>query len=390
MNTAVESQGAVQGVPRSILEDRWQAAWRAMEERGYEALVICGRGIVMQHGNVSYFGGYPLFLFHGYVILTPGEPPSLVFTRRDQELAEMYGVGDLVWETAGDDDVTYGLRASDGLARPVSDVLSRRGLENARVGVVGMNEIMPVSEYRALSSLLPNVVLEEADGLAAEIKAVKSGPELELYREAVAIADDAFGLFEGLVEVGADERQIIAEVERAVRGRGVVHTIIRVLPGLMNARLPIARTLVANELNSCYVEIVGPHGFWVEKGGCFALGELPARWEEVYAASDRAFGAIERLLTPGTRVSEIDRAVRDVARHAGCVIGMRIGHGVGVDHDLPLIDAGNDGELQEGMVLAVHPLVQDGTYGAFEIDQYTVTASGPIRHSRFPRKLYRV
>jgi Xaa-Pro aminopeptidase len=361
-----------------------------MADAGYDALLIAGRGMIMQYGNVHYFGGYPLFLFHGYALLTPGEPAALVLNRRDQELAASNGVGDLVWRGGIEEDITYGLRPSAGLAQPLGELLSHRGLDSAKIGTVGLGESMPVNEYRALTAMLPNVDLDEADALTAAIKAVKSEPELELYREAVALVDDAFSLFPALVQAGADELEITAEVEREVRAHGVLHSITRVLPGLMNARPPISRRLVPNELVTCYVEFVSPNGFWAEKGACFALGELPARWQEVYDASDRAFEAAERLLTPGTRVSDVAAAVWEVAREAGCEIGMQIGHGVGVDHDLPLLDLHSDLELAEGMVVAVHPLMQDGEYGAFTIDQYTVAASGPVRHSRFPRRLYRV
>jgi Xaa-Pro aminopeptidase len=385
-----QSRGLRRAVPRGLLEERWRSATRAMEEAGYDALLIAGRGMIMQYGNVHYFGGYPLFLFHGYAVLTPGEPAALVLNRRDQELAANYGVGDLVWRAGGDEDITYGLRPSAGLAQPLSELLSHRGLAAARIGIVGVGESMPVSEYRALTALLPDVDLDEADALTATIKAVKSEAELALFRDAVELVDDAFSLFPGLVQAGADELEITAEVERAVRAHGVLHSITRVLPGLMNARPPISRQLVPNELVTCYVEFVAPNGFWAEKGACFALGELPARWQEVYDASELAFEAAERLLTPGTRVSDVAAAVWDVAREAGCDIGMQIGHGVGVDHDLPLLDLHSDLELAEGMVIAVHPLMQDGEYGAFTIDQYTVTGSGPLRHSRFPRRLYRV
>jgi Xaa-Pro aminopeptidase len=377
-------------VPRSLLEERWRAVWHALEERGYEALLIAGRGMIMHYGNVYYFGGYPLFLFHGYVLITPGEQPSLVLNGRDQDFAADYGVGDLVWRTSGGDDVAYGIGASEGLARPISDLLSRHGLDSARIGVVGLGEIMPASEYRALCARLPNLVIEAADELNAGIKAIKSGRELELQREAVAIADDAFSLFQDLIKPGANELDIVAEVERAVRSQGVLHTIIRVLPSPMDARTPIARNLVANELNSAIVEIVAPNGFWVEKGACFALGDIPARSQEVYDASDRAFQAIEGLLTAGTPVSESARAVADVAQEAACPIGLRIGHGVGIDHDLPMIDPDNMSLLEEGMTIAIHPLFQDGPSGAFMIDQYTITRSAPLLHSRFPRQLYRV
>jgi len=359
-----------------------------MEDAGYDALLIAGRGVILQYGNVLYFGGFPLFLLHGYVLLVPGEPARLVLNGRDQQRAEQHGVADLLQPSRGEGDISYGLRGGSGagLIGGVVEALEELGVRSGRLGVA---EVMPVGEYLALTALLPGLELEDAGGVIAPLKAVKTEAELAAHREAAALMDGAFEVFESVVGPGADEAAIIAAVEGEVRRRGGEHAIVRVLPGRMDARPPIQRELTEGELLTCYVEAVAPNGFWAEKGACFAIGELPPRAHEVYDASDRAFEVIERTLTAGAQAADVATAVWKVARDSGCEIGMQIGHGVGIDHDLPLIDLESPDELVEGMVVAVHPLFQDGNHAAFTIDQYTVTAGAPERHSRFDRRLYR-
>jgi Xaa-Pro aminopeptidase len=361
----------------------------AIEEAGCDALLVAGRGIVLQYGSFRYFGGFPLFLLHGYVLLIPGEPARLVLSGRDEQRAEQHGVEDLLLRSSGNEDIGYGLRAGAGLAGRVADALAAAGLGAGRLGVAGLSEAMPVGEYLALRELLPELEIEDASALVAPLKAVKTEADLAAHREAAALMDEAFEAFEPLVRAGADELELVAAIELEARRRGAEHAIVRVLPGRMDARPPISRRLLPGELVTCYVEAVAPNGYWAEKGACFAIGELPPRAEEVYEASELAFAEIERTLTAGALAGDVAAAVWDVARDCGCQIGMQIGHGIGLDHDLPLIELGSDQKLVAGMVVAVHPLMQDGPHGAFTIDQYTVTGGAPERHSRIPRKLYR-
>lgn len=361
----------------------------AIEEAGCDALLIAGRGIVMQYGNFRYFGGFPLFLIHGYVLLIPGQPAQLVLSGRDEHRAAQHGVEDLLLRAKGNEDIGYGLRAGAGLAGRVADALTAAGLGTGRLGIAGLSEAMPVVEYLALRELLPELEIEDAGALIAPLKAVKSEAELAAHREAATLMDEAFEAFVPLVREGADELELVAAIELEARRRGAEHAIVRVLPGRMDARPPISRKLQRGELVTCYVEAVAPNGFWAEKGACFAIGALPARAEQVYEASEAAFAEIERTLQAGARAGDVAAAVWDVAREHGCEIGMQIAHGIGLDHDLPLIELGGEEELRPGMVLAVHPLMQDGPHGAFTIDQYTVTSGAPERHSRIARKLYR-
>jgi Xaa-Pro aminopeptidase len=120
----------------------------------------------------------------------------------------------------------------------------------------------------------------------------------------------------------------------------------------------------------------------------FALGSPPDRWLEVCAAAERACARGEELLTAGTRAGEIAAMVERVAAEAGCEVGIWCGHGVGIDHDRPLLNGTDDTALAPGMVVAFHPHVCDDRYGAFSIDQYTITAGAPERHSRFERRLH--
>src|SRR5439155_16022206 len=139
-----------------------------------------------------------------------------------------------------------------------------------------------------------------------------------------------------------------------------------------------------------YVETVAPSGYWVEKGGLFVLGEPPERWLELLEVAERAHREGEALLRPGVRANEVATAIGEIARGGGFETGIWSGHGVGVDHDLPLFNGVDETSLERGMVVTIHPHICDDRYGSFAIDQYTVTDGEPERHSRFARELRRL
>jgi Xaa-Pro aminopeptidase len=372
--------------PRALLEERWQAVSLALESEGLDALLVAGRGLIGQYGDVFYLTGFPLFnsVGHGYALLCRDEPVRLVVGKRDQELAPAFGVEELVVQQDVPDAPAVGGTGLIGLA---AQTLASRGISRGRLAIAGLDLVMPAGDWLALRELLPELELVNAGQLLARLKAIKSPEELELYAEAVALADAGWERFIELVEPGRTEAELAAEVERVVRERGALGTIIQVLTGRMYTRPATQRRLAEGEVVCCYVEPVAPNGYWVEKGGMFVLGRPPDRWLEVLDVAERAYVEGERLLTPGRSAREVTSAIEAVAREGGCETGIWSGHGVGIDHDLPLLNGVDKTALEPNMVISLHPHVCDAEFGAFTLDQYTITADGPVRHSRFPREL---
>ena len=378
-------------VPRELVRERWAAVSRAMGDEGIEALLVAGRGQIGQYGNVFYLSGLLPFndVGHTYVFLRKGEEAQIVAGKRDQVVADVYAVEDLIWHAPVADMPALGTGVS-ALAAQISELVDRHGLGSERIGVVGMSRIMPVADLDAIRALQPGVEFVDADALLAPIKAVKSAAELELYKDACEIADEGFEVLVEALKPGATEAEIAGEVEGAVRARGSLATIIHVLPGHVFTRPPTLRRLRENEMVHGYVEVVAPNGYWVEKGTMFALGNVPERSMEVYETLERAYVAGEALLRAGTAAAEVARAVGDEARSGGCELGIWAGHGVGIDHDSPVLSEDDTTELEAGMVISLHPHLYDGDYGGFTIDQYTIGEGEPERHSRYERKLYTV
>lgn len=388
--TQTAPRAEAETLPRAVLEQHWNAASQAMEDAGYDALLVCGRGMITQYGSFLYLGGFPLFLAHGYVFLRKGEPAQLVVGKRDQIVSDLYGVSDLVYRTSLG-DVQYGLSTYTGLADSVSSLIAEHGLTRGTIGVVGRNDVMPIGDFEALSRLQPDVRFQDGASILGPLKAVKSDAELALYEEACTLTDDGFEAFLNEIAPGKTEAELVGAVEDTVRSGGALPlTIIQVLRDKMYTRPPTMQKLGRDELVCCYVEVVAPSGFWVEKGAMFSIGDVPDRWMEVYEASEKAYAAGEELLVAGRTAGDVGRAVRAVADEVGCDLGIQTGHGVGIDHDIPVLSEDDTTELTLGMVISLHPHLHDDQYGAMAIDQYTITNGTPIRHSRIPRQLFQV
>jgi Xaa-Pro aminopeptidase len=109
-------------------------------------------------------------------------------------------------------------------------------------------------------------------------------------------------------------------------------------------------------------------------------GDPPAEYERVHEAVREAQAAAVEAVEPGVTAGAVDRAAREVieAKGYGDAFVHRTGHGVGLDvHEEPYIVAGNDRELEPGMVFSVEPgIYLDGRFGCRIEDLVAVTPDG--------------
>ena len=145
-------------------------------------------------------------------------------------------------------------------------------------------------------------------------------------------------------------------IEAAGRARGVKDALIFVSAGAYFLERPTAEPFAEGDLITVYVEIVGPTGYWIELGAAGgARRSSTSDRAEVAAACLEAARDAEALLAAGRRAGEAAGAIDDVAARAGVRVGIWHGHGVGVDHDAPVITAGDATPLERDMVIALHP-----------------------------------
>ena len=137
--------------------------------------------------------------------------------------------------------------------------------------------------------------------------------------------------------------------------------------------------------------MTGPTGYWLEHASLVALGGLDDARAGLAEATLAAAEAAERELRAGRTAGDVARAIDVIVARHDLRSGIWHGHGVGIDHDSPVITAADDTRLAERMVVSIHPnfSTADESSGASVADTYVVRNGDPERLSRLPRELLR-
>jgi Xaa-Pro aminopeptidase len=363
---------------------------QAMEDQGYDALVIAGRGVISQYGYLEYLTGYCPIVRLSYAVLTRDRGPRAISpTTADRWYARQAEPGIEV-RVAGQGDV---VAEWNELAAGIAATLHDFGVHAGRVGIVGLRGIVPLADYEALVAALPNVVFEDATRLVGAIKARKDEDDIAELRRTAAIADRGWAAGRARLRPGASAREVGAAMHEAVRAEGARDVLIFVSADPYFLGIPSDRRFVAGDLVTTYVEIVGPTGYWVEVGGLVALGEIDDERRRLADASVRASLDAAARLRPGGTAADVAGVIDRIAREGRYETGIWHGHGVGVDHDGPVITAGDGTPLAPGMVISVHPnfTTPDERLGASTVGTYVVRDDGEAeRLSRVPDTLIEV
>lgn len=336
-----------------------------MERAGLDGLIISGNQYAGFEGAVFYLSGFEIVHRYAYVVLPLAGEPTLVFPREAQWIGDKAQpwVKDQVWP-----DVP-------------GQWIVERGRERhwKRVGVYGLNFVMAVHDYRELERGPFEVVPFDAQFDLA--RAVKSEEELREIRDSMEIILDGFWALVAAYEPGKTEAEIMAPAVEQFFRRGAGSRMMNILlsgsRGEAGAsfKVPGHRVVGADDLLLYSLEIAGRGGYWVEFSRPLIRGRPSARTAAMAESYPLALEAARRLMRPGERASRIHQAIADVFRKHGFGLGHLSGHSIGttmIEH--PAIGSGSDIELEENMVLSLHPQVvtQDGEVCLYTQDTYRI------------------
>ena len=310
------------------------------------------------------------------VVPAEGEPSLLVPALYGTQLREETNVADVRTWADGDDPRTA-----------TRDLLEAHDLRDGRLLV---DDTMWARFTQDLRAVAPDAEWGLASEALADLRVRKDGTELAALRAAATTAD---ATVEDLRELGSGavsmtERELadwIADRLAAHGGEGTsFETIVGAGP---NGAKPHHghgdREIRAGD------PVVLDFGTRVDgypsdqtRTLVFA-GEPPTEYRTVHSVVREAGAAAVDAIEPGVTAAAVDRAARSVIEEAGYgdAFVHRTGHGVGLDvHEEPYVVAGNDRELEPGMVFSVEPGVYlDGRFGCRIEDLVVVTTEGVER-----------
>lgn len=158
-----------------------------------------------------------------------------------------------------------------------------------------------------------------------------------------------------------------------------------VVHGIPSAR----RTLEQGEIVSVDAG-VKLDGWYADRAMTYPVGTIDADAARLLQTTRDALGAGIDQARPGRRLGDIGNAVQIVAEGAGYgVVRELVGHGVGRGpHEEPQVPnfgrAGKGLELRTGLVIAIEPMVNEGTHAVRTLsDKWTVVTADRKRSAHF-------
>jgi len=211
---------------------------------------------------------------------------------------------------------------------------------------------------------------------------IKTRQEIELIRESSRIVAEVLKLVGAHVKPGVATIELDRLAEDFIRSmgaepafKGYGHSKSNPYPATLCTSvddevvhgIPRRRVLREGEILSIDVG-VKKDGYFGDAAASFAVGEVSDEKQRLLNATEESLYKGIAQAIAGNRVHDISHAVQDHVESRGfSVVRDLVGHGVGVDlHEEPAIPnfgkPGTGMKLQEGMTLAIEPMVNAGTW----------------------------
>ena len=367
---------------RQEIERRHEAVRLAARDGDVDAVVVAGSEYTGFEGAVRYLSGFRILHRYAYVVLPVEEEPAVVFPR------EARWVGD--HSEAWIEEKVFAEHPGEWLR----DRARNRGWR--RLGVYGLDYVMPVRDYRALAAGEAEILAFDREFDLA--RAVKSDEELESVSESMRINEQGFWCVREAYEPGKTEAEVMGEAERLFTARGAARTTMdMVLTGRGGAAGPEfrfpdhERRIERDDLLLYGLEIAGPGGHWVEFSRPICAGTPSAETLSGMDAYVEYFEAARATMREGSTAHDVHRAAAKPFLDRGFSLGHVTGHSIGMTMiEFPRIGEGVDVELRANMVVSMHPhaITPDERTCLYMQDTWLVGKDGGVPLSDVPLRIF--
>ncbi len=341
------------------IQRRYSNVRSRMETEGIDALLVCGNQYAGFEGAVLYMSGFEIVHRYVYVLFPLEGEPTLVFPREARWIGDKGKpwVKGHVWpEIPG---------------QWIRDLAAERRWK--RLGVYGLDFVMPVRDYRELAQ--GSLELVRFDRQFDMARAVKSEEELVEVRDAMDIILDGFWALVAAYSPGKTEAQIMAPAVERFFARGAGPRMMNILlsgpRGEAEAffKVPSQRIVEADDLLLYSLEITGEGGYWVEFSRPLLRGDPGPTTQKMADAYPLALEAARKLMRAGELASNVHRAVAETFAKHGFSLGHLSGHSIGTTMlEYPAIGANSEVPLEENMIFSLHPQVVETPESVMPVD----------------------
>lgn len=277
-------------------------------------------------------------------------------------------------------------RIAEPVMESVQAVTRKRGWK--RIALIGSS--ITVAEWNQWCDALEerNVII--IPDVVADCRAVKDAAEIELIRQAIALAEQAFSEFLGRGRsyfVGTPERELALDLEMLVRRRGADDQAFEngiILASGLNSHkahyVPADRTIQQGDMILIdWGAKVG--GYCSDLTRVVATGDVSEELQTMHSVVKQAHLEAVASMKPGVVASEVDAVARRVIADSGYppeAFRHGLGHSLGLEvHEMPRLSKGSTTALKPGMVLTVEPGVYFENIGGVRLERdILVTENG--------------
>lgn len=380
-------------------QEKWKRVREMMAQKNLDALVVRAPDNILYLTNYWTMKGYDIAIFP-----REGDPTLLVIEPQFKEAQR----------TAWNKDVRFFRFYHPQDPRPPMsrsldqclDVLRERKLAG-RVGVelsqlaqicdrmVGEPSMYTQGYFDAFRSMAKEVV--DATPLLADVRAIKSGQEIERMKLANELAAAGMEYARAQIKPGMKESEVAAMIEGHIHAIGVGYkgkvamarafTLVWSGKGIATFTATSHRPIQANE--PTLVEIwVCADGYWTDLTKNLCPGKLTAEYDKLLEQLLKVFNEAASYAREGASLAELDRMIRqgiDAAGYTGQP-SHPVAHGVGARaHEPPYAHQAVPGIMRKGMVLAIEPGVYWESGGGLRLeDNFWITDKGNEKLCSFP------
>jgi methionyl aminopeptidase len=217
----------------------------------------------------------------------------------------------------------------------------------------------------------------------------KSQEEIELIRESSLLVSKTLAEIAEIIEPGMTTMKLNQHAETFIKDHGA-------MPAFLNYNgFPYSLCISPNEqvvhgFPSDYVIKEGDlisvdcgvirNNYFGDSAYTFSIGEVSEEKKKLVQVTQECLKLAVEKAVVGSRIGDVGFAVQNLAEsHGFGVVKELVGHGVGIKlHEKPEVPnygkRGSGIKLEEGMVIAIEPMINAGTAGVkFWSDGWTVT-----------------
>ena len=232
-------------------------------------------------------------------------------------------------------------------------------------------------------------------GLVEKLRLIKTPKEIDVLKQAAAIADAAFVFICSVIRAGKTELEIANELEFFMRKQGATSSSFDIivasgergaLPhGVASDKVIETGELVTMDYGALY------NGYISDITRTVAIGEPSDKLREIYDVTLRAQELGVEQIKPGMTGIEADAITRDYIKSKGYgdAFGHSTGHGIGMEvHEAPSLSSKSKTVLVPNMAVTVEPGIYLPGIGGVRIeDDILITETGNERLTKSTKEL---